>query len=168
MEKLLDWVERNGLENLRARLQNAEVLAKEAANALTVALAGIGGGLAYGIKALESGALAPWAIAVWVATGWLTICAALVLTRCIQTRELELPTGSPRNLFQPKFTVDQLREVELENIQARIDRTAARNHEVAFWLDRCRLMLVATPGVYLVAFLCWAAVGRGVVAVLAG
>lgn len=160
MKELLDWVEKNALENLRARLQNAEVLAKEASSALTLALAGVGGGLAYGIKALESGPLVPWAMALWVAVAWLAICAGLVLVRCIQTRELELPTNSPRNLWQPKFGVDALREVELDNIQGRIDRTAERNQQVAYWLDRCRLMLVATPAVYLAAFLCAVAVGR--------
>jgi len=168
MKELLDWVEKNALENLRARLQNAEVLARESAAALTLALAGVGGGLAYGIKALEGGSPAPWAVALWVTVGWLALCASLVLVRCIQSRDLELPTNSPRNLWQPTFDVDALREVELEKIQGRIDRTAERNRQVACWLDRCRLMMVATPVVYLAAFLCAVVVGHAAAAALAG
>lgn len=60
MEKLLDWVEKNAQENLRFRLQNAESLAKDSASALAIALAGMGGALAFGAKAMENGVITPF------------------------------------------------------------------------------------------------------------
>lgn len=50
MEKLLEWAEKNGLENLRFRLQNAETLAKESSSTLTLTLAAMGGTLSNSLK----------------------------------------------------------------------------------------------------------------------
>ena len=167
MEKLLDWVEKNAQENLRFRLQNAESLAKDSAAALAIALAGMGGALAFGAKAMENGVITPFIAGSIGTSAWLALCAALIVLRCIQCRDLEAPANEPRNLFQPQYDLNVLREVELENIQARIEKTNIRNHSVAYWLDRCRLILAATPIIFLVGFLCKAAADH-VAQVLAG
>ncbi|ABX15499.1 hypothetical protein UXJ26_24500 [Burkholderia multivorans] len=53
MSDLLDWVEKSAIENLKTHHACADVIAKDAATTLTVFLAALGGGLAYGAKALE-------------------------------------------------------------------------------------------------------------------
>lgn len=159
MEKLLDWVEKNALENLRFRLQNSETLAKDASSALTLALAAMGGALAYGVKGLEGGIVTPLIGGTLASTVWLAICAMAIVFRCLQSRELAAPTNEPGNIFQPDHSLDDLRRVELRNIQGRIEQTTARNQAVAFWLDRCRLMLALTPAVFLAGFACTAAAG---------
>lgn len=159
MEKLLDWVEKNALENLRFRLQNAETLAKEASSVLTLDLAAMGGSLAYGVKGLEGGTITPLIGGTLVSTIWLAICAIVIVFRCLQSRELAAPTNEPNNIFQPEYSLDDLRRVELKNIQARIEQTTTRNQTVAFWLDRCRLMLALTPAAFLAGSACTVVVG---------
>jgi len=158
MEKLIDWVEKNALENLRFRLQNAETLAKDASSTLTWVLAAMGGTLAYSVKGLEDGSLAPLIAGTLSASLWLAICAGLLVIRCIQTRELVAPTNEPSNIFQPEHSLDDLRRAELRNIQERIELATARNRTVAYWLDKCRLMLTFTPLVFLAGYACWVVV----------
>lgn len=159
MEELLDWVEKNALENLRFRLQNAETLAKDASATLTLVLAAMGGALAYAVKGLESGAINALITGTLFATTWLGVCAILIVIRCIQTRELVAPTNEPTNIFQPEYALADLRRVELKNIQDRIQEAMTRNRIVASWLDRCRLMLAFTPAVFSVGCGCRVAVG---------
>lgn len=168
MEKLLDWAEKNGLENLRFRIQNAETLAKEASSTLTLTLAAMGGTLAYGVKGLEGGVITPLISGTLAITVWLAACAMLMVFRCIQTRDLVPPTNEPSNIFQPEHSLDDLRRVELKNIQSRIVQTTTRNQVVAYWLDKCRLMLAFTPVVFLVGFACMAVVDRVFLGLVAG
>lgn len=168
MEKLLDWVEKSGLENLRFRLQNTETLAKEASSTLTLTLAAMGGTLAYGVKGLEGGVITPLIGGTLAITVWLAICAMLMVFKCIQTRDLVPPTNEPNNIFQPDHSLDELRRVELKNIQLRIEQTTTRNQVVARWLDKCRLMLALTPVVFLAGFACKAVVDHVFLAPVAG
>lgn len=146
MEKTLDWVEKNALENLRFRLQNAETLAKDASALLTILLAGIGGGMAYAVKGFESGEWTPIVVGAAGFTSWLMLCALVLTLRCILTAELQLPTNEPDNL-NPAFdmSIDEARRYELKNIQARINATKVRNQRVAYWMDRVRLAATLSP-----------------------
>ncbi|AXA80461.1 hypothetical protein F1536_12340 [Achromobacter xylosoxidans] len=53
--------------------------------------------------------------------------------------------NEPQNLYQPKYTLYQLREVELQNIQARIVEARIRNEATAGALNRVRLWAIASP-----------------------
>lgn len=149
MSELLDWVEQSALENLKFRLQIRESLAKEAGNTLTLLLAGLGATMAYSIKGAEAGT----SVAITLGSGtmalWLMATAATLIVKCIMTAPIWPPTNEPRNLYQKDFTLDALREVELANMQIRIDQTAERNQNIALWLDRVRLMTVASPLIFL-------------------
>lgn len=157
MSDLLDWAEKSGLENLKFRLQNAETLAKEATSTLTVLLAGIGGSLAYAAKGFEQAPPTPLAIGAAALALWLMVTGCLLVSFCMLTTSLHAPTNEPNNLYQKSYSVDALREVELENIQARITQTTARNHRVAAWLDRSRLLALGSPIVFVIVVLVWAA-----------
>lgn len=157
MSDLFEWAEKAGLENLRFRLQNAETLAKEAMSTLTMVLAGMGAALAYAARGFEQLPPVPLAVGAAVLAGWLMIAGCVLVFFCMLTTALPVPTNEPANLYQEKYTLDALREVELKNIQERIEQTRARNHRVAAWLDRARLLALASPLVFLIAASAWAA-----------
>jgi hypothetical protein len=125
MSELIDWAEKAGLENLRFILQNAETLSKEASSTLTALLAGMGGSLAYAVKGFEQTSLSPLAIGAVALAVWLMIAGCLLVIFCMLTTFLPAPTNEPRNLYQKKFTVEILREIELQNIQERITQITA-------------------------------------------
>ena len=151
MSELLDWAEKAGIENLKFRLQNSETLAKEASTTLTILLAGMGGAMAYAAKGFEQGMPPPLSIGAAALAVWLAVVGCLLMVYCMLTTSLPAPTNEPNNLYQKDYTVDALREVELRNIQQRIAQTTARNHRVAAWLDRCRLLALASPVVFAIA-----------------
>lgn len=153
MEKTIDWVERQALENLRFRLANAETLAKEASATLTLLLAGLAGGTAYAVKAYESMQWHPLAIGATAFSGWLVLSGIFLMRGCIMTLPLQVPTNEPDNLLLPalKIELNQARHFEMDNIQGRINATKVRNRRVALWLDRVRVMLVLSPAIFALA-----------------
>lgn len=154
MDTVLDWAEKAGLENLKFRLQNAETLAKEAATTLTVLLAGMSGSLAYAVKYFEPAAPSiQMAVGSGALSAWLMLLSAMLVHFCIKTLPLPTPTNEPANLYQPEFTLDLMRAVELKNIQVRIEQATTRNAEVATWLDRIRYCAVASPLVFVISAL---------------
>lgn len=153
MKELLDWAEKAGAENIKFRLQNSETLAKDAATMLTILLAGIGGALAYVMKGLEVRPISALTFGAGVFAAWLMFAAVVLMVQCIVTTALPAPTNEPKNLYQKDFDLEQLREVELRNLQERIAQAIARNHRVAAWLDRVRLLAIVSPAVLLIAAL---------------
>lgn len=152
MDAVLEWAEKAGLENLRFRLQNAETLAKEAATTLTVLLAGMAGSLTYAIKYADAGASSmPLAVGAGALSAWLMALSALLVHFCIKTLPLQPPTNEPGNLYQPAFDIAVLRQVELKNLQSRIDQATARNTMVAIWLDRIRYLAVSSPLLFVIS-----------------
>ncbi len=145
MTELLDWVEKQALENIRFHIQTSEHLTKESNTTLTLLLAGIGGAVAYLTKLFDSQAEFWLVTAVGAFGVQLIVLAAILIWYCLRTDVMWPPTSEPLCLFQPSFTVDRLREVELENIQGRINQVVQRNNRVATWLDRVRFGAVAAP-----------------------
>lgn len=147
MSELLDWAEKAAIENLRGRRENAEHLLKEGVTSFTILIAAATGALAYVVKGIESHQT--WLIYGSAAfAGYLyLLCASLVL-RVLRAGSLPALYNEPQNLYQPKYTLNQLREVELQNIQARIVETRIRNETTAGALNRIRLWAIASPLVF--------------------
>ena len=84
---------------------------------------------------------------------WLVVVAVNLVVNCIVTRPTTTLYNEPRNIYRPDLglTEDAIRGFELDNVQARIDRTKHRNAAVAYWLDRCRYAAIATPFVFAVS-----------------
>ncbi|MCU7933702.1 MAG: hypothetical protein KZQ99_02340 [Candidatus Thiodiazotropha sp. (ex Dulcina madagascariensis)] len=148
MKDLLTYAEEAGMENLRFRIQNSEVLAKEAASTLTIILAGMGGSLAYAAKGLEHTPPSSLVLGAAALALWLMIVGCLLVVFCMLTTELQVPTNEPTNLYQAKYSIEKIRIAELKNIQARIEKATMRNQRVAVWLDRCRLLFLASPLIF--------------------
>lgn len=161
MSDLLEWAEKQALENLRFHIQTAEQLAKDANSTLTLLLAGVGGLAAYLVKLLEGKADAVWIGAVGAFVVTLAVLAAVLIFNCLKTAPIDPPTNEPRNIYQPSFSWEALREAELHNIQGRIDQVVKRNRRVATWLDYVRLLAVCSPiSPAAVVVLCMAMGGR--------
>lgn len=158
MDTLIEWAEKAALENLRFRLQNAETLAREASTTLTILLAGMGAATAYAIKGFEQTLPTSLTIGAAVLACWLMVVGALLIVFCILTTELPAPTNEPKNLFQKEYALDLLREVELRNIQSRIELLVQRNHRVAAWLDRTRILALLSPLIFVIAV--WVSAGH--------
>lgn len=153
----IDWIERAGQENLRARLQNAETLAREAQQTLTLLLAAMGAALAYAVKILEAGAVTAIGAGVVALTAWLMLTSLMLVVQCILSRDLPMPANEPDNLWQEGWTEEMDRMGELKGLQLRIDATKSRNTAVAYWLDRVRLAAVASPVIFGLVVCAWVA-----------
>lgn len=156
MKELLDWTEKAALENLKFHLQNADNLAKEASTTLTVFLAGLGAALAYTLKAIDAGAVTSTAAGATGLMLYLTALCGLLVFKCMKIAPIPAPTNEPRNLYQKDFSLDVLREVELNNTQERINQAVARNDGTTAWLNRVRVMAVVSPLIFAAVSLSWA------------
>ncbi|WP_175729037.1 hypothetical protein [Burkholderia ambifaria] len=160
MSELLEWVENSAIENLKAHHACADVVAKDAATTLTVFLAALGGGLAYAAKALEQHSLNWLSVGAMAFTGWFLVLSLLLVSRCLMVRAMPSIYNEPRNIFQPEFSIDDLKEAELQGLQQRIDMAATGNAKVVKSLNRLRLAAAASPIVFIVvAVVAWKVVG---------
>jgi hypothetical protein len=154
MNDILDWAEKAGAENMKFRLACADVLAKDAGTTLTILLAGVGGALAFAAKGLESPSLsAPMMVGACTLSIWFMVLAAVLIHFCVKTSEISVPTNDPANLYQPACEFKALREIELTNLQVRINQVRTRNARVAAWLDRIRYLAAACPVVFAISAL---------------
>ncbi|MBA1446614.1 MAG: hypothetical protein M3H12_07765 [Chromatiales bacterium] len=151
MTGLIDWVEQAALENIRFHLQVTETLAKEAASTLILLLAGMGGALAYAVKGFEQATLTSLAVGAGMLSAWLMVVGCLLVIKCLLSTWLYAPTNEPKNLYQKDYSLDEMHEAELRNMQVRIEQVIMRNHRVAAWLDRSRLLALASPVVFVIA-----------------
>lgn len=145
------WAEHAAMEHLKGRLQTGDVLLAQANTLLSLLLVAIGGALAYAAKLFEpEGAASPMAWGMAAVVAWLVVVAANLVVNCIVTRPTTTLYNEPRNIYRPELGLSetQIRGFELDNVQARIDRTKHRNAVVAYWLDRCRYAAIATPFVF--------------------
>ena len=146
----LDWIEKNALENLRSRINTADILAKEAQVTLTVLLAGIGAALGYAFK--DGSIASNISRSMLILSGYLMIIAGIVVFTCMMVVEIPMVTNEPQNLNGEKtknLSLEEIRGYELENIQKRIDETRNRNDVTAKWLNRARALTVFSPVVFL-------------------
>lgn len=149
---LIDWVEKLGLENLKARLATGDMLLTQANQLLTILLAGMGGSLAYGTRVLTPTAgMIEWGAAI--TSLWLAAIAGTLAHRCIATRETQVQYNEPGNMYRPDLghSLPEVKVFENTNIQTRIESTKRRNSTVAYWLDRCRYATAATPIIFALA-----------------
>jgi hypothetical protein len=150
-----EWAEKAGTENLKNRMDSGDVLLTQANTLLSILLVGIGGGMSYALKLAETGG---GSVQLWGAAGataWLSWVAAVLVFKCIATRETEVLGASPASVYKPDLclTEVQVRGYFMDLVQDRIAFTIERNKAVAYWLDRCRFAVIATPVVFTLAAL---------------
>lgn len=149
--KMLEWIEKQGQESLKARFATAELISKEAQTTLTVFLAGIGGAGAYGAKVIEPGSATPLVLASAVVCAYLVILAVLLVLLCMRFKPYPAQFQEPLNLMHPTYSIDDVREVEVQNIDKRIREASKINAHRATMMNRLRLAAVLTPAIFVVA-----------------
>jgi len=149
--EVLQWAEELGLEHMEYRHETAERLAKEGGTTLTLLLAGIGGSLAYAVKVAEPGGRGGVEVGAVAFCVYLVVVAVALTWWCLIVRNLPAIRNEPGNLAQKGHSIDELREVELENMQERIDETRKRNDVVAQRLNLARIAAACSPLVFVLA-----------------
>jgi len=141
---LLDWVERAALENIKAQMQSADELKREANVALNVFLAGATASAAYSAKAFSDGTLAfAWAALLFAAL--LYVLCALDLYYCLWISDFPAPTNEPKRLLFKGEDFESLRVAELNQMQIRIEKAQARNSVRAASLNFLRGAALLSP-----------------------
>jgi hypothetical protein len=149
MNERLDWIEKAGIENMKAHHVCADTLAKEAATTLTVLLAGLGGGLAYSVKTIEALSWNWLAVGATAFTLWLIGVSWYLVTNCLMAMPIPQIYNEPKNLDAPEEDFDYLRMGELAGLQIRIEEASKRNGKMAKSLNLARSMAVASPMVFI-------------------
>lgn len=149
-QEVLKWAEACGIENMRGKHATAHHLIEQANTTLAILLAGLGGSLAYATKLLELGPQPIAFGAAWLC-GYLAVLAALLVHKCLRVAPMPPIFNEPLNLAQPNFSLAALRRAELNGLQARIQRAADRNDEVARWLNNIRTLSVFAPLAFVLA-----------------
>jgi hypothetical protein len=74
----------------------------------------------------------------------------VLLLGALRSRPLQMLYQEPMALhaLQGKMACEQVRVIELENIQGRIVLTGRRNAAVSAWIDRVRLGAAVTPAMF--------------------
>ena len=145
INKKIEWVEKQAAENLRFRLQNCEILAKEANSLLTILLTAIGAMVAYSIKTFPENSVPDLLLGAIITTIWLMLIAVILVVKCVVTSEIT-PTGNePNNLLLDDYSLEEIRKFELDNVQESINKVSLRNKKTAYWLDLCRKAAIASP-----------------------
>jgi hypothetical protein len=146
--KTLEWVEKQGLESLKARFTTAELIAKEAQTTLTVILAGLGGSAAYAAKIFAPGASGPIEVAAAGVCIYLIALAVFLVLFCMMFQEYPALHQNPENLLHPDHSIDEIREEEVKNIGVRIKEAAAINAKRAAHLNKLRVLTALSPFVF--------------------
>jgi hypothetical protein len=108
------------------------------------------------VTEIEGGAKRLPAIGLGTACVYLFSLSALLVWHCMKVADMPSPTNEPLNLYQNDFTLQQIRQTELNNIQIRIQQATERNGATAYWLNRVRLLATSTPLVFgLAIFFSW-------------
>lgn len=146
--KVLEWVEKQGQDNLKARFATADLLAKEAQNTLTVLLAAIGGSAVYALKIFDHAPASPLVAASAVVCVYLVALSLGLVMACMMFQPYPALHQDPVNLMQRQHGLTTLREAELLNLNARIQDATRINSRRVLRLNRIRIAAVLSPLVF--------------------
>ena len=147
MNTVLDFAEKAGIENLKERAKNGELIHKEASSLLTLFLSGAGAALFF---AANQGPLSGVFLLV---SFWLFGVALILTLKCLMYGNYPAVWNEPKNLNQEGYELDQIRIFELENIQERIGMATELNFTKSSWLNKCILLAGVTPIIALISWL---------------
>ena len=139
MTTVLEWAEKAGLENLRDHANNAELMQRQVSTLLTLLLSGAGAALYFAVANRE------FIIASVVISLWLFGIAAILTLKCLMFGDFPSVWNEPKNLNLKGYSLSQLREYELENLQERISDAARINFIKSLRLNNCILATCFTP-----------------------
>ena len=145
---MIEWVERQAHESLKARFATADILSREAQTTLTVLLAGVGGSAAYGATVLGLGQPSPISIAAAVTCAYLVLLSVLLVVLCMMFQSYPALYQDPLNILQREYTLNEVRAAEISNLQERILEAKTINDRKALRLNLIRIGAVMSPVVF--------------------
>jgi hypothetical protein len=143
--RTLEWIEKHAQESLKTRFQTAELLAKESQTTLTVLLAAIGASSAYAAKIFQPNEAGPIEIAAAVTCVYLVVLAVTLVAACMIFVSYPALHQDPKNLMHPTYSIDEIREAEINNLQERIAEAAVINKNRARRLNWLRIAAALSP-----------------------
>jgi hypothetical protein len=143
--RTLEWIERQGMESLKARFATAELIAKEAQTTLTVLLAAVGGSAAYAAKLFGPPPHGALEVASAIVCLYLIVLAVSLVFSCMMFQDYPALYQNPANLKHPDYSLDEIRAAELDNIEARILEATVINRRRASRLNSIRVALAVSP-----------------------
>jgi hypothetical protein len=150
---VVDWAEGMGLETLRNHLGAMTELKKEAAQTLTVFLAGASALVGYVISALDKPSDAAVVLASAVLGIYVFVLCGLIVSKCMVVADAPTVGNHPLRLAQVKYSITAIKEAELKNIEERIAQAKERNEGTARWLNRVRGLALLSPLVFSFAWM---------------
>lgn len=152
MTKLIEYAEKAGFDNMHERIEVAGTIQREANTVMALVIAGAGAALVF--AASDKGASVGLTGAAIAVSLYLFSLAALLNWKCLGLIAYPACCNVPKNLNQPEYELEQVRQWELENLQARIDQAIAINEQRSSWLNGCRYAATLTP---IIAMVGWGA-----------
>ena len=149
--RLLEWAESQATESLKARFATAELLARESQTTLTVLLAGVGGSAAYGASVFSPGPATVVAIASATTCAYLLLLSIFLVIRCMRFGSYPALYQDPENILVRGYSLDAVREAELDNLQKRIAEAREINSLKASRLNTVRVAAALSPVVFVIA-----------------
>ena len=149
----LDYVQGQAEKNMDFHLKNLEGLNSEVYKLLTLLFAVIAASFAATVKACDTKS---WilAISIGVLCAYL-IVIAIALLRCVKPSDLHPPGNEPRKLLpsisDERFTLEQIREAEILNLQERIDLNRSRCKTTGRTMVVAQYAFLASPLVVVTA-----------------
>lgn len=151
-ETMLEWAEQMALENLRGHLGNLDAIKKETVITLSVLFAALAGCVAFLGQHVDGKHLQPLAWGALSGAVWLFgVCAALVV-RCLRIADAPAITNKGRVLYQPQYTLAEMRKAELGNIDDRSEQARLRVVSDSDWLNRLRVAALLAPLAFAAGF----------------
>jgi len=144
----LNWIENAAIENMKSRQENIDQITTESHITLTIAFSAIGVVFAYAIQNADTDKSIFFA--GLVTTAYLIFAAWYLVSNCLIQGEFPSVHNEPKNLSQEGYTLAELREFELINIQKRIDDACAIIVRRSNSLNNVRKAIAAFPIISLV------------------
>lgn len=162
MEKLLDFMYLEARANMAFHIANGDSITKETNTFLNLLL-GAGSGLfALAVSLWQKPGFPIWAVGgMLYASAYCFLLSAVLVWKCLWVHDIAAPANEPKNYpLDPQYLFDDIREIELTNLQDRIDQNKARNVKVGDWLNLCRAFAAGTPVVCgVISWAGWAGLG---------
>ncbi len=144
---LLDYAEQEGQKNMEFHIKSHEILSASCEKTLTfilaaatLAMTGAVSGLMQPVtKDLD---LRTWGCLLIVIAVALTIQGALLVRNAMLTDNVHPPSNQPKNLYQKAYSLEQIKEFELVNLEDRIQKIRQTNDKKAAVLNKARLNLI--------------------------
>lgn len=155
--ELIEYAISEGKETIAFHLKNMDELCRESNTTLSFLITAGGASLAGCINFLKDEKLIFLSLPLLMLSGYYFVLSFLLVSKCLKARENYSPANEPKNLYQPDYSLEAIKEAELENLNERILLNRDRNAVTGLWLSRVRYAFFLSPVFFVISLLAvWA------------